>query len=101
MHREVQDSLLLMTAAGWAFAPWHTRLPLQGRRLGRWLQPQGGRGFLSQSNDLAERFCSLHAQAQYKYVDDLAHVWCQWAEMELRNQNFKRALVRGAPGAAG
>ena len=27
-----------------------------------------------------------------KYVDDLATVWCEWAEMELRHKNFKRAL---------
>ncbi|KAI7844217.1 hypothetical protein COHA_002351 [Chlorella ohadii] len=31
-------------------------------------------------------------QARYKYVDDLASVWCEWAEMELRHKNFKRAL---------
>ncbi|CAD7697059.1 unnamed protein product [Ostreobium quekettii] len=31
-------------------------------------------------------------QVQYKYVDDLASVWCEWAEMELRHQNFKRAM---------
>jgi pre-mRNA-splicing factor SYF1 len=31
-------------------------------------------------------------QARFKYVDDLASVWCEWAEMELRHKNFKRAL---------
>ncbi len=31
-------------------------------------------------------------QAKFKYVDDLATVWCEWAEMELRHKNFKRAL---------
>ena len=31
-------------------------------------------------------------QARYKFVDDLATVWCEWAEMELRHKNFKRAL---------
>jgi pre-mRNA-splicing factor SYF1 len=31
-------------------------------------------------------------QAPYKYVDDLAAVYCEWAEMELRHRNFKRAL---------
>ena len=25
-------------------------------------------------------------------MDDLATVWCEWAEMELRHKNFKRAL---------
>ncbi|KAI9328612.1 hypothetical protein BDR26DRAFT_786029, partial [Obelidium mucronatum] len=28
----------------------------------------------------------------YKHVDDLAELWCQWAEMELRHKEFKRAL---------
>ncbi|KAI8474630.1 MAG: transcription-coupled DNA repair protein, partial [Monoraphidium minutum] len=31
-------------------------------------------------------------QVAYRYVDDLASVWCEWAEMELRHNNFKRAL---------
>ncbi|GJT85802.1 pre-mRNA-splicing factor SYF1, partial [Tanacetum coccineum] len=28
----------------------------------------------------------------YKAVDNLASVWCEWAEMELRHKNFKGAL---------
>jgi pre-mRNA-splicing factor SYF1 len=28
----------------------------------------------------------------YKKVDDLAEVWCEWAEMEIRNGNFDTAL---------
>ena len=31
-------------------------------------------------------------QEELKYMDDLATVWCEWAEMELRHKNFKRAL---------
>ena len=31
-------------------------------------------------------------QVGYKTVDDLATVWCEWAEMELRHKNFKGAL---------
>lgn len=31
-------------------------------------------------------------QAEFKYVDDLASVWCEWAEMELRHANFQKAL---------
>lgn len=30
-------------------------------------------------------------QADFKSVDDLASVWCEWAEMELRAKNFKGA----------
>ncbi|XP_031127266.1 pre-mRNA-splicing factor SYF1 [Ipomoea triloba] len=31
-------------------------------------------------------------QVNYKTVDHLAAVWCEWAEMELRHKNFKHAL---------
>ncbi|XP_021902168.1 pre-mRNA-splicing factor SYF1 isoform X2 [Carica papaya] len=31
-------------------------------------------------------------QVNYKTVDHLASVWCEWAEMELRYKNFKEAL---------
>ncbi|KAK1387568.1 Pre-mRNA-splicing factor like [Heracleum sosnowskyi] len=31
-------------------------------------------------------------QVGYRAVDDLASVWCEWAEMELRHKNFKVAL---------
>lgn len=31
-------------------------------------------------------------QVNYKTVDHLAGVWCEWAEMELRHKNFKGAL---------
>ncbi|KAL8138002.1 hypothetical protein V2J09_004003 [Rumex salicifolius] len=31
-------------------------------------------------------------QVNYKTVDHLASVWCDWAEMEIRHKNFKGAL---------
>lgn len=31
-------------------------------------------------------------QARFVYVDDLSHVWVQWAEMEVRHNQVKRAL---------
>ncbi|XP_022142130.1 pre-mRNA-splicing factor SYF1 [Momordica charantia] len=31
-------------------------------------------------------------QVNYKTVDNLASIWCEWAEMELRHKNFKGAL---------
>ncbi|CAL9015338.1 unnamed protein product [Prunus brigantina] len=31
-------------------------------------------------------------QVNYKTVDNLASLWCEWAEMELRHKNFKGAL---------
>lgn len=40
-------------------------------------------------------------QVAFKYADDVATVWCEYAEMELRNQNFRRAveLLRRATSA--
>lgn len=31
-------------------------------------------------------------QVNYKSVDNLASLWCEWAEMELRHKNFNGAL---------
>ncbi|CAN1192380.1 Pre-mRNA-splicing factor SYF1 [Linum perenne] len=31
-------------------------------------------------------------QVNFKNVDDLACIWCEWAEMEIRHKNFKHAL---------
>lgn len=31
-------------------------------------------------------------QVSYIKVDDLATVWCEWAEMEIRNENYEEAL---------
>lgn len=31
-------------------------------------------------------------QVEYMKVDDLANVWCEWAEMEIRQENFQPAL---------
>lgn len=31
-------------------------------------------------------------QVEYIKVDDLAAVWCQWTEMEIRNENYEEAL---------
>ncbi len=32
-------------------------------------------------------------KVEFPKVDNLAHIWCQWAEMEIRHANFKQALV--------
>ncbi len=39
--------------------------------------------------DVASLF---RAQAEFKYVDDLASVWCEAAELELKHKNYRRAL---------
>ena len=35
---------------------------------------------------------SVLRQVALRYVEDLATVWCEWCEMELRHKNFKSAL---------
>ncbi|KAK9707214.1 hypothetical protein RND81_07G180400 [Saponaria officinalis] len=45
-------------------------------------------------NDLANArvIFDKAVQVNYKAVDHLASVWCEWAEMELKHKNFKGAL---------
>lgn len=45
-------------------------------------------------NDLvnARAIFDKAVQVNYKTVDNLASVWCEWAEMELRHKNFQGAL---------
>ncbi|ERM94339.1 pre-mRNA-splicing factor SYF1 isoform X1 [Amborella trichopoda] len=45
-------------------------------------------------NDLANARVIFEkaVQVSYKALDDLASVWCEWAEMELRHKNFRGAL---------
>jgi pre-mRNA-splicing factor SYF1 len=31
-------------------------------------------------------------QVNYKTVDELANVWCAWGEMEMRHEDYDRAL---------
>lgn len=31
-------------------------------------------------------------KVDYKYVDDLSSVWCEWSEMEIRHENFEQCL---------
>jgi len=35
---------------------------------------------------------SKATEVNYKTVDELAHVWCGWGEMEMRHDEFERAL---------
>ncbi|KAJ3698708.1 hypothetical protein LUZ61_002413 [Rhynchospora tenuis] len=42
--------------------------------------------------DSAEEIFKKATQVNYKTVDHLASVWCEWAEMELRHKNFTKAI---------
>lgn len=42
--------------------------------------------------DAARAVFELAVKINFKRVDHLAEVWCQWAEMEIRLQRFDEAL---------
>ncbi|KAM9313486.1 pre-mRNA-splicing factor SYF1 [Gastrophryne carolinensis] len=43
--------------------------------------------------DDARAILKRATQVQYTHVDDLANVWCQFGEMELRHENYDEALT--------
>ncbi|KAJ3146009.1 Pre-mRNA-splicing factor SYF1 [Geranomyces variabilis] len=42
--------------------------------------------------DTARQVMEKGTKVSYKRVDDLAEIWCQWSEMELRHEHFEAAL---------
>ncbi|ORM40438.1 Pre-mRNA-splicing factor SYF1 [Babesia sp. Xinjiang] len=40
----------------------------------------------------ADQIYEKGVEGNFKFVDDLASVWCAWVEMHIRHNNFKRAL---------
>jgi len=40
----------------------------------------------------ARKIFEKAVQVPFKRVDDLAEVWCEWAEMEVRNEDYDRAI---------
>lgn len=40
----------------------------------------------------ADSIYAKAVEANFKFVDDLASIWCAWVEMYLRHQDFKHAL---------
>ncbi|KAJ3708167.1 hypothetical protein LUZ61_011872 [Rhynchospora tenuis] len=42
--------------------------------------------------DSVEQIFKKATQVNYKTVDHLASVWCEWAEMELRRKNIRKAI---------
>ncbi|KAI8898193.1 hypothetical protein BC833DRAFT_590864 [Globomyces pollinis-pini] len=42
--------------------------------------------------DEARKIFEQAVQVEFKKVDDLAHVWCQWAELEISFGNYEKAL---------
>jgi len=46
----------------------------------------------NEDNDSARDILERATKVEYRSVEDLANVWCEWAEMELRHDEFQKAL---------
>jgi pre-mRNA-splicing factor SYF1 len=60
------------------------------------MQQDGGDkpgAYLEPNLDAARQVFERAVKVPYQTVDHLAEVWCQWAEMELRNEEFDAALM--------
>ncbi|KZT41990.1 protein prenylyltransferase [Sistotremastrum suecicum HHB10207 ss-3] len=42
--------------------------------------------------DSARKILEKATQVNFKAVDELAEVWCEWSEMELRHENYEEAI---------
>lgn len=40
----------------------------------------------------ARKIMEKATQVPFKKVDELAEIWCEWAEMEVRNENYEEAI---------
>ncbi|KAF4604099.1 pre-mRNA-splicing factor syf1 [Pleurotus pulmonarius] len=45
-----------------------------------------------QDLDSARKILEKATKVNFKAVEDLAEVWCEWSEMELRNENYDEAV---------
>ena len=100
--------LLIFHCSGWiqiAFVLHHMNMPVSlsySSDLYFWLQAIGkmftlwtsfARFYERHSNvEHARAIFEKATSAEFKHVDDLASVWCEYAEMEMRRKNYKNAL---------
>ena len=80
-----QQSHFLNQAVGSATGKWNT--PSLWVAFARMYETANE---LTQAREVFER----SVKVDFKTVDDLATVWCEYAEMEVRNKQYRRALHR-------
>lgn len=56
------------------------------------VDPESGEPRNQPDIDAARKIFEKATRVPYKTVDELAEVWCEWAEMELRNDNYEEAI---------
>ncbi|KAJ2931347.1 hypothetical protein H1R20_g5693, partial [Candolleomyces eurysporus] len=52
----------------------------------------GASGQAEPDLDSARRILEKATKVNFKQVEDLAEIWCEWAEMELRHDNYDEAI---------
>ncbi|EJD53268.1 protein prenylyltransferase [Auricularia subglabra TFB-10046 SS5] len=58
----------------------------------RFYEDGGTAGTAEHDLDSARKIFEKGVKVPFKTVDDLAEVWCEWAEMELRHDNYDEAI---------
>ncbi|KAH9951292.1 protein prenylyltransferase [Amylocystis lapponica] len=52
----------------------------------------GTAGAAEKDLDSARKILEKATKVNFKAVDDLAEVWCEWAELEIRHENYDQAI---------
>ncbi|KIY66119.1 spliceosome complex protein [Cylindrobasidium torrendii FP15055 ss-10] len=60
----------------------------------------GASGSAEPDLDSARKILEKATKVNFKAVDDLAEIWCEWAELELRHENYDEAIRVMQRGAA-
>ena len=58
----------------------------------RFYEEGGITGDAEKDLDSARKVLEKATKVNFKTVEDLAEIWCEWAEMELRNEHYDEAI---------
>ncbi|KAH9946234.1 protein prenylyltransferase [Epithele typhae] len=58
----------------------------------RFYEEGGSSGEAEKDIDSARKILLKATKVNFKTVDELAEVWCEWAEMEIRHENYDEAI---------
>ncbi|KAI5983799.1 hypothetical protein EDD15DRAFT_2313680 [Pisolithus albus] len=58
----------------------------------RYYEEGGASGTAEPDLDSARKILQKATKVNFKAVEDLAEIWCEWAEMELRHENYDEAI---------
>ncbi|KAG6331528.1 hypothetical protein ID866_7563 [Astraeus odoratus] len=58
----------------------------------KYYEEGGASGSAEPDLDSARKILEKATKVNFKTVEDLAEIWCEWAEMELRHENYDEAI---------